>query len=127
MTQHQKSWPALIIPLPTHITFRLGIIDCLIPLPVNRFHNKQAPSLPKNMPKNPTFCFFASFSVVSLTTFINKAASSWDLIIFMISFTSPFEIISVVMPVLKMAASVDNAAAAAAAVDSNGIKTLLAF
>ena len=49
------------------------------------------------MSRNPLFCSLASFSIVSPTPFINKPVSSKDLIIFMISFISSFEIVSVVM------------------------------
>ena len=52
--------------------------------------------MPNNIPKNPTFCFLASFLIFSLTIFINKPNYSVDLIIFIISFISSFEIISVV-------------------------------
>ena len=49
----------------------------IIPLPANRFANKLAPKAPNNIPKNPPFLK--------------------ELTIFTISFTSSFEIISVVM------------------------------
>ena len=62
---------------------------------------------------------------LSLIPFINKPDSSSDLTIFMVSFISSFEVISVAIPdpniFLWIAASV----ARAAAVNSNGIKTLL--
>ena len=48
------------------------------------------------MLRSPPFCYFASVLIVSLTLFISKSYSSRDLTIFMISFISPFEIISVV-------------------------------
>ena len=44
---------------------------------------------------NPPFCHFASFSIVSLTPYINKTDSSSDLTIFMISSNFLFQIISV--------------------------------
>ena len=95
-------------------------------LPVNRFPNKLAPILPNNKLRNPPFCLFASFLIVSLTPFINEPDSSRDLTNFMIPFISSFEIINVVVPdpnfFLWIAASV----AAAAAVNPNGIKRLLA-
>ena len=72
------------------------------------------------------FFVFASFAIVSLTSFINNADYSSDLIIFIISSISSFEIISVVIPnpniFLLIAASVGDAAV----VNPNGIKTLLA-
>ena len=74
----EKSWPALIVPLP-----------------VNRFPNKLAPYVPNNEQRK--FCFFASFLIVSLTPFIYKPDSSRDLTIFMISFIYLFEIINVVI------------------------------
>ena len=77
------------------------------------------------MSRNPTFCSFVLFSIVSLTIFINKAVYSKDKTIFMISFISSF-IISVFIPDQKtslwIAASVTNAGA----FNPNGIKTLLA-
>ena len=69
--------------------------------------------MPDNIPRNRPFCYFASFLIVSLTPFINKPDSSSDLTISIISFISLFKII---------AASV----AAAAAVNPNVIKTILA-
>ena len=36
-------------------------------MPVNRFPNKLAPNIPNNLVKNPPFCSFASFWIVSLT------------------------------------------------------------
>ena len=47
-----------------------------------------------NMPRNPPFCSFASFLIVSLTTFIDKPESVRNLIIFMI-FTSLSKIVVV--------------------------------
>ena len=54
------------------------------------------------MSRNALFCSLATFSIVSPTPFINKPVSSRDLIIFMISFISSFEIVSVVMSGLKI-------------------------
>ena len=50
------------------------------------------------MLRNPPFCSFASFLIVSLTPFINKPDSLRDLTIFMISSISLFEIIYVIVP-----------------------------
>ena len=58
-----KSLPALIVPSPA----------LFVPLPVNKFLNKLAPNIPNSTPRNPPFCYFASFLIVSLTPFINKA------------------------------------------------------
>ena len=94
---------------------------------INIFPNNLAPKVPNNIPRNPHFCSFASFLIVSLTLFfINDSGSSRDLTIFIISFISSLEIINVVKSdpkiVLRIAASV----ADAAAVNPNGIKLLLA-
>ena len=70
--------------------------------------------------------FFALFLIVSLTSFINKPKSSRGSTILMISSISSLEIIKVVNPdpnnFLWIAASV----ADVAAINPNGIKTLLA-
>ena len=83
------------------------------------------PKVPHNIPRNPTFFYFASFLIVSLKPFINNPDSSRDLTIFTISFIPWFEIINVVLLdpniLLWIPASV---AAAATAVNPNGIKTL---
>ena len=85
--------------------------------------------------RNPLFCSFASFLIVSLTTFINKPDSSKGLIIFIISFNSSFEIVNFVVYEAKskrlpdpriflwIAASV----ADAAAVNPNDIKLIVLF
>ena len=110
----------------------------IVPLPVNRFSNKLAPTVPNNIPRNSPFCYFAFILIVSPTPFINKPDSLRDLTILMISFISSLEIINVAVPdpniFLWIAASVAKAAAAAAIVAAeaaavavpNGIKTLLA-
>ena len=117
MGLHQKFSPTLIDPSSAVI----------IPLPVNRFSNKLAPKVPNNIPKNPPFCSFALFLIVSLTPFINKAESLRGLTIFMIAFISSLEMIKVVNAdpsiFLWTAASV----ADAGAVNPNGSKTLLAY
>ena len=41
-------------------------------LPVNRFSDKLVPNVPNNMLRNPSFCYFALFSIVSLSPFTNK-------------------------------------------------------
>ena len=73
-----KIFTALTVPSPALI----------VPLPVNRFLIKLAPKMPHYIPRNPPFCSFASFSIVSLTPFINNPDSSRDLTTFMISFVS---------------------------------------
>ena len=125
MRLHLKSWPALIVPCPWLVAVA-PLPALIVPLPINRFHNKLAPKVPVNIPRNPPFYHFGSFLVISLTSFINKTDFSRDLTIFKISFISSFEIINVVTPdpnrFLWKAASVSDAAA----VNRNGIKTLLA-
>ena len=66
-------------------------------LPVNRFPNKLAPNATNNIMRNPPFSSFASFSIVSLAPYINKLDYSRDLIIFMITFISSFEMFNVVV------------------------------
>ena len=43
----QKSWPALITPSPALIT----------PFPDSKLPNREAPSVPRSIPRNPPFCF----------------------------------------------------------------------
>ena len=69
----------------------------IVSLPVNRFPNKLAPYVPKNKLRNPPLCSFASFLIVSPTSFVNKRDSSRDLTIFMISFISLFKFINAVV------------------------------
>ena len=64
----------------------------------NRCPNKLAPNVPNNMPRNPPFCYFDSFLVVSLTPVINKPDFLRNLTIFMRPFISSFEIINVFSP-----------------------------
>ena len=66
--------------------------------PVKRFPNKLAPKVPNNIPRNPPFCYFASLLIVSLTSFNNNPDSSRDLTIFILSFISSFEIITIATP-----------------------------
>ena len=49
---------------------------------------------PNNIGWNPPFCFFASFLVVSLITFVNNPDSFGYLTILIISFISSFEIVT---------------------------------
>ena len=78
--------------------------------------------MPNNILKNPPFWCFASFLIVSLTHFINNPDSTRDWIIFMVS----LEIINVVVPDPNIFSWIAASAADAAAVNPNGIKTLLA-
>ena len=106
----------------------------IAPLPVNRFPNKLAPNATNNIMRNPPFSSFASFSIVSLVPYINKLDYSRDLIIFMITFISSFEMFNVVVREAKSEGRPDpniflwTAAlvADAAAVNPNRNKTLLA-
>ena len=62
MRGHEKSWPALIVPAPALI----------VPLIIKRFSNKLAPNILNKLLRNPTFCSFALFSIVLLTSLINE-------------------------------------------------------
>ena len=77
-------------------------------------------------PKSFFLFFFILLFIVSLIRFISKPNSSSDVTIFIISFISSFSITDVALPdpniYLWIAASV----AGSAAVNSNGINTLLA-
>ena len=59
MRWHENSWPKL-------------------------FSNKLAQKLHNNIPKIQPFCFFASFLIVLVTSFINIPDTSSDLTIFII-------------------------------------------
>ena len=78
------------------------------------------------MPRSPSFCSFASFFIVLLTTFIYKPDSSKDWFIFMISVISLFEIINIVMRNPKVFFWIAAFVADVAAVNHNGNKLLLA-
>ena len=78
------------------------------------------------MSRNRHFCPFSSFLIVSLILFINKLDSLRDLIIFKISHISWFEITSSVIFDPKILFWIAASVAVAAAVNPNGIKTLLA-
>ena len=70
-------------------------------------------------------CSLASFWIVSLIPFNNKRESIRDLTIFILSSISSFDIVSVVV-IKPIAVVVLRPAVYAAAVNPNGIKTLLA-
>ena len=108
--------PALIVPSSALI----------VHLPANRFPNKLAPNVTNNILRNPLFCSFASFSIVSLTSFINKPDYSSDLTIIVTSFISSFGIINVVIPDPNIFLLIATSVADAAAVKPNVIKTFLA-
>ena len=69
---------------------------------------------------------FRSFILDRFTPFINKPESSRDLTIFITFSISSFDIISVVVPDPKIVLCIPASAANSAAVNPNGIKTLLA-
>ena len=87
----------------------------IVLLPAYRFPIKLGPNAPNNIPRNPPFCFFASFLIILLTSFINKSDSPGDLTIFMISFICSFKIINSVTPDPNISLSIV----------FDGIKTLL--
>ena len=88
--------------------------------PVKRFPNKLAPKVPNNIPRNPPFCYFASFLNALLTPFVYKPDSSRDSIISIISFISSFKIINVVLPDPNIFLTIAASVAVAAAVNPNG-------
>ena len=47
----------------------------IVPLSANMFSNKVADNVPSNILKNPHFCSFASFLIVSPRLLINKLDS----------------------------------------------------
>ena len=61
----------------------------------NRFPNKIAPDAANDIQRNHAFCSFASFPILSITSFFNKLDSSRDLTIFMIALISLFETVNV--------------------------------
>ena len=69
----------------------------MISLTVNIFPNKRVANVPNNILRSPTFCFFTSFWIVSLTYFNNNLECSRDLTFFLIFSISSFGIISVVI------------------------------
>ena len=93
---------------------------------VNRFANELKPKLHNNIPGNPSFCSFASFLIVLLTSFINILDSSNYLSIFMMLLIFSFEIINVVTPDSNIFLWIAGSVADAAPVNPNCIKTVLA-
>ena len=72
--------------------------DLITPRSVNTFPKKLAANVPGN---SPFYCF-ALFLIVSLIPFDSNSDSSSNLIIFIISFISLFEIINAVVPDAKI-------------------------
>ena len=102
------------------------IVGCVItpstalitPCPDNAFRNQLAANVPNNIPRNPPFCYFASFSIASLIPFIIYLDFSSDLTIFIISSIPFFEIINAVVHDPWSVANISG-------VNSNGNKILL--
>ena len=90
--------------------------DLIVFYPVKRFPNKQAECV---------FLFFPLLWIISLTPFITKPDSSRELTIFIILFIFSLEIINVVVPDPNIFSWIAASIAYAAAVNPNGIKTLL--
>ena len=80
--------------------------------------------MPNNIPRNPRFCSFASFLIVSQTPYINNPDSSRDLTILMISFVSSWEIDNAVVQDPNIFLWITASVSDAAAVNPNGVKTL---
>ena len=99
MRLYQKSncFSELALTIPFPLLFPDPALT--IPFPVNKFPNKLTPTVPNNIIKNPPFCYFVSFSIVSVNPFKKILESSRACTIFTISFISTFEIIKVAFPV----------------------------
>ena len=97
----------------------------VIPLLVNIFPNKLALNVPKNIPRNPPFCSLTSFRIVSQTPFNNKPESSRDLTIFLMSSFHHLILLVLLFQSLRFL-FIPTSATDAAAINPNGIKTLLA-
>ena len=69
----------------------------ITPLSANIFPNKLVSNVPNNILRNPPFCPFASFLIVSVTPSNNNQESSRDLINLKRFCMSSFEIIKVVL------------------------------
>ena len=79
------------------------------------------------MLRNLSFCSFASFLIVSLILFTNKLDSLRDLTIFIISSTSSFEIINIVIPNPEIFLCIPASVGGATDANPNSIKTVLAY
>ena len=106
----------------------------LMPLHANIFPNKLRCNVPNKILGNSSHCSFVSFSIAWVTPFLNKPECLRDFTIFMMSFVSLFDIISVVVPNPKVSEVPDPntfswiyaSAADTVAVNPNGINRLLA-
>ena len=99
----------------------LPVSALTVPCPVDKFPNKLAPKVPNNILKSPPFYSFVSFLIILVTPFSKKFESSSAWTILIISFISSFEINKVVVLDPNIFLCIP-AAAAAAAVNRNGIK-----
>ena len=109
----------------------------ITPLLINRFPNKLAPNVDNNIPRNLPFSSFAYFLIILLTLlmeiFMNgHFKSEWTkiplcffLTIFIVSVKLSFENAIVVVPYPKTFSWISTSVADTAAVNPNGIKTLL--
>ena len=79
-----KKSPALISPSFGFIT----------PFPTNAFPNILTANVPSYIERNPTFCIFTSFLIVSLIFRFSTLDSSIGLAILLISSISSFEIVN---------------------------------
>ena len=137
------SYPALFIPRPCLFDFLFSLTFFTIaPLQAKIFPNKLVPNVSSNILRNHPFCSLASFWSFWLTLSNNKPESSRDLTILIMSSVSSFDIISVALckalrsggrrtedeewcPDPKICLFTPASANDAAAVNPNGIKTLL--
>ena len=85
-----------------------------------------APKVPHNIPKNPPFCSFVSFSIVLVIPFMKILESLIARTIFIISFISSFEITKVVVPETCVFFAIPASTTEAAAVISNRVKLFFA-
>ena len=88
-------WPLVVKGLKSRASLIVLLLAWINHLPATAFPNKVVANVPNNMLGNPTFCFFASFSIVLPTHFTNKPDPLRDLTILS-------EIINLVVPGLWM-------------------------
>ena len=75
----------------------LSLAVLIIYLPENKLRNKIESKVLNDISRNPRLCYFVSFSMVSLTFLSRISESSRDLTIFIIPFSSLFEIINIIV------------------------------